>query len=887
MTACVKNHSKRVALAISASLVGALTLGAAAPAVAFAEGIAAQSVTATDGLEGGKLTGAVDIENKKITIPATGEITFVADGKPQGVIPSEVTIGQGVAVEKISLNDFQYTLKFYEANEDFSKGDPTYNGVLNQGSAPFAVGKYVVEMTLTSGVYAGSTISVPFEIKAAELDGLTAVDSVDGSFEYDGTDQLPNIDYKIGDKLVDADLFNLVSIKYGFKKGSAYNWELVDAIEHAGDYSMVLVGKPNTIYAGSETEVKITIDKLNLEDAVIVAADDTIGNMTQWPSGGAGYDPTIISVNGKWNANLEAAVKTAFKSGPDTEGNAGGSNLIKNTGVYTYTMDPVAGNTDVEKTGEFTFIATDAITTDFRYQQAAFPTSPLHINLGLGQSFTPDKIQGYKPNGTELSSGEYTVEAKNVDTGEKTTDLSKVNTPGTWVVTAKVNAKANKYTLGGSASMTVCTYSGIVNTKANVWFSYDNKIVSGSKTVEYDGTDKLDDLKIAVTDSYGNLLAEDEDYQVIVTDKAGNRVDQVVDAGTYTVTVSSDSYVINENDPTGAKLTLTVSPVSVKEVRAAASSFLHAGKDHILPYTGAAINPAIEYKAADGTWKALPSDLYTLTFTYNKSYSTTATQSYKKVDEMKEIGYYKAYLHAVRDNDPNWDMSGASGSKGFIQVQSQYDKYGVFKVSDQKVFADVENTFWGAQGIFDAVDLGYMSGYKGTTFFGPLDHLTRAQAAVVLYNMGTGRSVPETSTLHVSWVERGLAFPDAEQWYAVELGWASTLDIVKGYPTGMFGGSDEVTREQFAIMLRNYAAAKGEDVSVDDVDAALADVKDAGTVSDWAREAVAWAVENGVMGAEGYVYADQSIERAQAALMVTRYQPQELDKDDYLVGNVK
>ena len=212
MTACVKNHSKRVALAISASLVGALTLGAAAPAVAFAEGIAAQSVTATDGLEGGKLTGAVDIENKKITIPATGEITFVADGKPQGVIPSEVTIGQGVAVEKISLNDFQYTLKFYEANEDFSKGVPTYNGVAIQGSAPFAVGKYVVEMTLTSGEYAGSTISVPFEIKAAELDGLTAVDSVDGSFEYDGTDQLPNIDYKIGDKLVDADLFNAMVI---------------------------------------------------------------------------------------------------------------------------------------------------------------------------------------------------------------------------------------------------------------------------------------------------------------------------------------------------------------------------------------------------------------------------------------------------------------------------------------------------------------------------------------------------------------------------------------------------------------------------------------------------------------------------------------------------
>ena len=254
---------------------------------------------------------------------------------------------------------------------------------------------------------------------------------------------------------------------------------------------------------------------------------------------------------------------------------------------------------------------------------------------------------------------------------------------------------------------------------------------------------------------------------------------------------------------------------------------------------------------------------------------------------MKEIGYYKAYLHAVRDNDTNWDLSGAAGSKGFIQVQSQYDKYDVFKVSDQKVFADVENTFWGAQGIFDAVDLGYMSGYKGTTFFGPADHLSRAQAAVVLYNMGTNRSVDETNDAWNTWHEHGLAFPDAEQWYALELGWATQVGVVEGYPDGNYGGADEITREQFAIMLRNYAAAKGEDVSVDDVDAALADVKDADTISDWAREAVAWAVENGVMGAEGYVYADQPIERAQAALMVTRYQPEQLTGSDLLTNGVR
>ena len=49
MTACVnKKHTRRVALAISASLVGALSLGAAAPAVAFATNDGIQTMDIQD-----------------------------------------------------------------------------------------------------------------------------------------------------------------------------------------------------------------------------------------------------------------------------------------------------------------------------------------------------------------------------------------------------------------------------------------------------------------------------------------------------------------------------------------------------------------------------------------------------------------------------------------------------------------------------------------------------------------------------------------------------------------------------------------------------------------------------------------------------------------------
>ena len=87
MTACVnKKHSRRVAAAVSASLVGALTLGAA-PAVVFAAtpeaGVETQSVDPAVAFGKGTLTAADDIDGQSITIPTNGVITFTADGKPR------------------------------------------------------------------------------------------------------------------------------------------------------------------------------------------------------------------------------------------------------------------------------------------------------------------------------------------------------------------------------------------------------------------------------------------------------------------------------------------------------------------------------------------------------------------------------------------------------------------------------------------------------------------------------------------------------------------------------------------------------------------------------------------------------------------------------------
>ena len=859
-----------MAAVVTASLVGALSLGVA-PVVAMADdGIAVQSVTATDALEGGTLTGAVDIDNKAIEIPATGEITFTADGKPQGVVPTEITMAAGNATKKVELNDFEYTLQYYIANSNFvSTGHLTNSGA---GTAPVQVGKYVAELTITeAGEYNGAVITVPFEIKAATIENVSVVDTVDGSFEFDGLDQLDNMAFKIGDKFVDMSQFTVRGITY--KKGDKYPSESATDAIYPGDYSMVIRGNAGTIYAGSETEVQFTVTPLDLFKATIVINDVVVSSM------GNNYEPAIDSINGDkliGNPILDAEVKSVFKTGPE------GSNLVWKRGEYTYTVTAATNNGYVKNSQDVTFVATDSDLAYFMYQGSAFPGT-LNINLSNGESFTGDKIQVFKADGSELNDNEYTVTVTNVATGETSSDLSLVNTPGTWVVTAKVNAAAMDYVLGGSSSITVTTIAGEVETAANIYFIYDGKIVSGSKTLEYDGSDKLDDLQVVVTDTYGNVLAEGKDYKVTVTDAAGNTLDSVVDTGTYTISVSSDSYDIQINDATGAKLTLVVDPVEIKDVRIADGDFTVyndaiKGQQAFLPYTGSAINPTIEYKNSDGEWVELPADLYTLTFKYSKDYTTTSAD-YKKVDEMSAEGYYMVYLHAVRDENTNWDLATNAGAQGFWTVGNTYNRDGIVRVADLRVFADVNSTYWAAQNIYEANRLGYMNGYNGTDFFGPLDNIKRGDVVVTLYKMAGQPSA--------SWLEdyksetggyiTGFDDVDASMYYAKAIAWAKAVGITTGDSgTNNFRPEDQISRQELAKMLCVYAEKTGKGLDVD-TDAVLAQYDDENTVAEWARDYVAWAVEADIMGQDSPLRADDPINRAEVATMAVRLQPKKLD----------
>ncbi|OUO45006.1 hypothetical protein B5F79_10555 [Olsenella sp. An285] len=159
-------------------------------------------------------------------------------------------------------------------------------------------------------------------------------------------------------------------------------------------------------------------------------------------------------------------------------------------------------------------------------------------------------------------------------------------------------------------------------------------------------------------------------------------------------------------------------------------------------------------------------------------------------------------------------------------------------------FEDVSVVDWAArQGYVEYVTSeGLMTGLTETSF-GPGEPVSRAQVATILWRVA-GEPAPSADAPR---------FPDCDysdaSFYADAVSWARETEVVTGYQDGRFGPADPVTREQLATMLMRYARnVAREDVSADD--SALSGMVDAGSVSGFAREGMAWAVSEGIVSGD-------------------------------------
>ena len=175
-------------------------------------------------------------------------------------------------------------------------------------------------------------------------------------------------------------------------------------------------------------------------------------------------------------------------------------------------------------------------------------------------------------------------------------------------------------------------------------------------------------------------------------------------------------------------------------------------------------------------------------------------------------------------------------------------------------FTDVEENGWYHTGVDFMVKNGFMNGVADDAF--DVDgNLTRAQLVTILYRIA---GEPESTATN--------PFADVAdgQWYTNAVIWAAENGIVKGVNTTTFAPNDQITREQIATILFRYAKAEK-------VEGKLAGFPDAGKVSDYAADAVAWAVEqgliNGISESDGktYLAPQETATRAQIAVILMRY----------------
>lgn len=150
-------------------------------------------------------------------------------------------------------------------------------------------------------------------------------------------------------------------------------------------------------------------------------------------------------------------------------------------------------------------------------------------------------------------------------------------------------------------------------------------------------------------------------------------------------------------------------------------------------------------------------------------------------------------------------------------------------VDNSKHFDDVPSNYWAA----DAV--AFVSSHElfnGTASgqFSPNLPITRGMLAMALHNL---ESNPAQALIS------GFGDVQSDAWYSEAVTWVSERGIVSGYDNGQFGPDDDITREQLAVILWRYAGSPSSGQTLR--------FTDANQVSSWAKNALCWAVGEGII----------------------------------------
>ena len=217
--------------------------------------------------------------------------------------------------------------------------------------------------------------------------------------------------------------------------------------------------------------------------------------------------------------------------------------------------------------------------------------------------------------------------------------------------------------------------------------------------------------------------------------------------------------------------------------------------------------------------------------------------------------------YEIYDVEVDGESVGAVSRYTFENVREDHTISATFRQTGaqteeaQLPFLDVAEGAWYYDAVTYCYENGIMDGTSSVSF-APGMLLNRAMAAQVLYNLADGTA------------STAAGFPDvaASAWYADAVNWAAANGYVTGYDNGSFGPEDSLTREQLAVILYRYAGSPEPTGSLDGF-------TDAASASDYAVDALRWAVGEGLLTGKdgGRLDPAGTASRAELAQILARF----------------
>ena len=197
-----------------------------------------------------------------------------------------------------------------------------------------------------------------------------------------------------------------------------------------------------------------------------------------------------------------------------------------------------------------------------------------------------------------------------------------------------------------------------------------------------------------------------------------------------------------------------------------------------------------------------------------------------------------------------------------INVTIKTGKVSVTAVAPKQTFIDVPPSAWYYREVELAAEEGYVQGV-GNGYFKPDMPINRAMLVTLLWRYA---GEPKGYTNVFTDVPAG-------QWYTEAIAWAAYEGIVQGIGQNRFDPNGLLSREQMATLFYRYTKETGGNIQKT---TDLRIYPDNGSINSWSREAMAWAVAEGLVGGSSvngllYLKPQGEATRAQLAVIFVRY----------------